>query len=63
MAKARLVKRSAVIEQEKAQAKAPTGSLSKSVESVREWINQHQTRRPMDARQAFATLFAQPQKA
>jgi hypothetical protein len=63
MAQARLVKRSALIEQEKAerqQKQTHTGALRQSVRSVKEWISEHQTRRQPDAREAFAMLFAQP---
>jgi hypothetical protein len=63
MAQARLVKRSAVIEQEKAQQQPKqthTGALRQSVRSVKEWVGEHQTRRQPDAREAFALLFAQP---
>lgn len=63
MTKARLVKRSEVQGQEKPRRQPQTGALSHSVESVRQWINQRQQRRASDAREAFALLFAEPQKA
>lgn len=63
MNKARLVKRSEVKEQEQPPQQPPSSSISQSVQAVRAWINQHQMQQRTDAREAFALLFGEPQKA
>lgn len=62
MNKARLIKREEVKKQETPEPKVQGNSISQSVQSVKEWINQHQERRSKDARTAFALLFAEPQE-
>ena len=61
MTKARLIKRSEVVEREQARkAKPQKSNVQKKVNAVVEWIENQRVQRE-DPRKAFAALFTQPQ--
>jgi len=61
MTKAKLIKRSEVLEREQARkAKPQKNNVQKTVDAVVEWIENQRTQRE-DPRKAFAALFTQPQ--
>ncbi|MEP7336512.1 MAG: hypothetical protein ABI977_02000 [Acidobacteriota bacterium] len=61
MTKAKLIKRSEVVEREQARkAKPQKNNVQKKVNAVVEWIENRRVQRE-DPRKAFAALFTQPQ--
>jgi len=61
MIKAKLIKRSEVVEREQARKAMPQKSnVQKKVNAVVEWIENRRVQRE-DPRKAFAALFTQPQ--